>query len=930
MKRSSKPTCTSGQFARNCLLAKMSALTLALSLLVPAVCIAQTIWTDGSGDWFLGTNWSGGVPNSGTQAKISNGGTAQITTASAAAQSLLLGYDTTKDSGATSVSGAGSLIVGADLAVGGLGNGVLNITNGAQVSDFSGEVGYTINSHDGIMGVATVDGAGSTWSHANELYVGYGTGTLTITNGGMVVDTFGYLGYFGEFPGRSHGEVTVDGADSTWTTSNDLQVGRSGTGILTISNGGAVTNGPCEIGYDSQSDGTATVDGVGSVWTTGGFFYVGGEFGGDGVLNITNGGSVNSNGSFAYIGYHQLSQGIVTIDGANSLWSNFHGLYVGFNGQGTLTITGGGHMTNGTFANVGFSAGAVGTLTVSGVDSLFSTGGTLSIGGNVSGAGGTGVLQLNSGGTISAASLNVWQPGTLKGTGSITNSTTTTIEGTLAPEQAISITGNVAFGITASTTVTVTPVAAGNVAVQGTVALNGHLEMTLSGGPFTPGAQYTLLQSGSGLNGTTFSSINIDYPQGQGFIPQVMYDANHVYLYLEPTGTPTPSPTPTATPKPVSTPCAVLAYISNADSNSVSVIDTSTDTVVATVAVGNSPFGVAVKPDGTRAYVANAFSSDISVIDTLSNTVIATIALDNTPYGMAITPDGTRAYVTNPVANGVSVIDTSTNTVVATVAVGNIPYGVAITPDGSRVYITNDQADSVSVIDTSINTVVATVAVGTFPYGVAVTPDGSRAYVVNEFSSDVSVIDTSTNTVVATVAVGNAPYGVAITSDGTRAYVANFFDNTISVIDTSTNTVVATVAVGSAPYGVAITPDRTRAYVANSVSNDVSVIDTSTNTVVATVAVGNDPRPLGIFIGALQQCSTPTPTSTPTQSPTPTSSPSPTATVTPTPTATPTVTPTPSATATPITTPTPTASPRPTPTPRPRPTPPPRPTPRRS
>jgi YVTN family beta-propeller protein len=408
------------------------------------------------------------------------------------------------------------------------------------------------------------------------------------------------------------------------------------------------------------------------------------------------------------------------------------------------------------------------------------------------------------------------------------------------------------------------------------------------------------------------------------------------YFYQQPV-TPTPTPTPTATP------CAVLAYISNADSNTVSVVDTSTNTVVATVTVGNSPFGVAVNPGGTRAYVANAFSSDISVIDTSTNTVIATVALDNTPYGVALTPDGAHAYVTNPVSNSVSVIDTATNTVVATVAVGNIPYGVAITPDGTRVYITNDQADSVSVIDTSTNTVVATVAVGTFPYGVAVTPDGSRAYIVNEFSSDVSVLDTTTNTIVATVAVGNAPYGVAITPDGTRAYVADFFDNTVSVIDTSTNTVVATVTVGSAPYGVAITPDGTRAYVANSLSNDASVIDTSTNTVIDTVAVGNDPRPLGSFVGAVP-CGgpTPTPSATPTATPTPTPTVTPTATPSVTPTATPTATPpvtpaptvtpsptaTPTATPTPIVTPPPTATPRTHPTPRRRPTPRPRPIPR--
>src|SRR5436190_5271759 len=446
------------------------------------------------------------------------------------------------------IAAAGQLSVRLALDGGGLGNGTLSIADCAQVSDFSGEVGYTITSHPGVSGNATVDGAGSSWTHASDLHVGYGTGTLTISNGATVSSVFGHLATFGESPGRSNGTVTVTGQRSAWTNSFDLWVGESGTGIFNISNGGSVSNGTGQIGYNFGADGTATIDGSGSTWTNNGFFYVGGEQGGNGILNVTNSGHVNSNGSFAYIGYGAASQSSATIDGTGSLWNNFHGLYVGFNGHGTLTITNGGHMTNGTFANVGFSVGANGTVTVSGADSNFTTGGALSIGGNAGGGGGTGLLHLEGGATVSAATLNVWQPGTLTGTGSITNSTTTTIQGTLAPEQTISIAGDVTFGPTASTVITVTAAAAGNIAIQGAVALSGQLGVTLSGDPFTPGTQYTLLQAGAGLNGTTFASVNIDYPQGQGFTPQINYDADHVYLYLQPTGTPTPSPTPTATP----------------------------------------------------------------------------------------------------------------------------------------------------------------------------------------------------------------------------------------------------------------------------------------------------------------------------------------------------------------------------------------------
>ena len=55
-------------------------------------------------------------------------------------------------------------------------------------------------------------------------------------------------GFIGADPG-STGAVTVDGAGSTWTNSGDLYVGNSGTGTLTIRNGGTVSNGFGFIGY---------------------------------------------------------------------------------------------------------------------------------------------------------------------------------------------------------------------------------------------------------------------------------------------------------------------------------------------------------------------------------------------------------------------------------------------------------------------------------------------------------------------------------------------------------------------------------------------------------------------------------------------------------------------------------------------------------
>jgi YVTN family beta-propeller protein len=72
------------------------------------------------------------------------------------------------------------------------------------------------------------------------------------------------------------------------------------------------------------------------------------------------------------------------------------------------------------------------------------------------------------------------------------------------------------------------------------------------------------------------------------------------------------------------------------------VISTATDTVTATVAVGDVPVGVAITPDGSAVYVTNLLDGTISVISTATNEVTATISVGTRISGIAIAPDGRR------------------------------------------------------------------------------------------------------------------------------------------------------------------------------------------------------------------------------------------------------------------------------------------------
>ncbi|MGV9244893.1 YVTN family beta-propeller repeat protein [Streptomyces sp. NPDC003710] len=283
------------------------------------------------------------------------------------------------------------------------------------------------------------------------------------------------------------------------------------------------------------------------------------------------------------------------------------------------------------------------------------------------------------------------------------------------------------------------------------------------------------------------------------------------------------------------------AYVANYTAGTVTVIDTTTNTVSTTIPVGANPDSIAITPDNARAYVANRGSNSVSVIDTTTNTVGTTITgFTGGPQGIVVAPDGLRAYVIT-FSGLVYVIDTATNTIVGapiTLASGADPRFLAVTPDSMFVYVTELGLGQVQVIDATTNSISTTITGFTQPTGIAFTPDGLRAYVADFGANSVSVIDTTTNTIVGgPISVGANPYGLAITPDGTQVYASNVNDGTVTAIDVGTNTPTATITIGagSGNYKLAVTPDGTRVYVTDFTANSVSVIDTSSNTVSTTI-----------------------------------------------------------------------------------------------
>jgi T5SS/PEP-CTERM-associated repeat protein len=274
--------------------------------------------------------------------------------------------------------------------VGNTASGTLTVDGG---SDLLASYGY-IGHGNTATGVVNISGSRSTWSNRSHLYVGdCGSGTLSITGGGSVSSTFGRIGS----ATGSTGLATVSGLGSTWSNGLYFYVGDFGSGTLAITAGGTVRSMWSYIGSGSTgSAGLALVSGTGSIWASSDELCVGNS--GNGTLSITDGGTASSGSS--YIGSGMGSTGLATVSGIGSTWANSADLYVGNSGNGTLSIGNGGFVSVAGTTFVAYAGTNTGSIDFGSSVGTLSTGGLVARGADLKG---TGVI--NTRGLISDMNL---------------------------------------------------------------------------------------------------------------------------------------------------------------------------------------------------------------------------------------------------------------------------------------------------------------------------------------------------------------------------------------------------------------------------------------------------------------------------------------------------------------------------------------------
>jgi len=322
------------------------------------------------------------------------------------------------------------------------------------------------------------------------------------------------------------------------------------------------------------------------------------------------------------------------------------------------------------------------------------------------------------------------------------------------------------------------------------------------------------------------------------------------------------------------------AYVSNEDGNSVSVIDTRSAQVIATIDVGKRPRGMKIDRAGARLFVAvsglpkcpptvpdeecakrkrDLGADGIAIVDTNSHKVLRVLAAGSDPEQFDLSADEKRLFVSNEDAGRASVVDIASGKLVASIPVGIEPEGVTVSPNGLWVFVTNESDHAVSVIDTRTLKVVRSVSVGQRPRDIAFAPDSSVAYITGEFDASLyrmGVQGSEPASRVLQLRKEARPMALALDAKRQRLYMSTGRGGTVAVIDLApAPQLIAEVQVGTRPWGIALSADGSRLYTANGPSNDVSIVDTAALRTIGKIPVGRSPW--GVVLGPSPQVPSP-------------------------------------------------------------------------
>ncbi|MBI1750155.1 MAG: hypothetical protein HY234_15705 [Acidobacteria bacterium] len=239
-----------------------------------------------------------------------------------------------------------------------------------------------------------------------------------------------------------------------------------------------------------------------------------------------------------------------------------------------------------------------------------------------------------------------------------------------------------------------------------------------------------------------------------------------------------------------------------------------------------APSAVAIDPQRDLAVVTNFGCDSVSLVDLTSGTITATVAVGSKPRGVAVSSRLGRAVVTNSGAGTASLLNLAAAppAVTTSVTVGSEPLGVTMDEGTGRAIVANASSNTLSLFDASAGGSLVSLAVDTRPVAVAVDTDRQVAAVAHAAANNVAVVNLSTLSISGRVSNVSLPTAVVF-DPVTRMFIANASLGNNLVLVRPDTLQASALRAGINPTSIAYNVNSATLVTTNSVGNNFSVID---------------------------------------------------------------------------------------------------------
>jgi len=304
-------------------------------------------------------------------------------------------------------------------------------------------------------------------------------------------------------------------------------------------------------------------------------------------------------------------------------------------------------------------------------------------------------------------------------------------------------------------------------------------------------------------------------------------------------------------------------YTGDQTSNTVSVIDPSTNTLLGVIRLGDpvpgalSPLykgqllvhGLGYSPDSKTLAIVSIASNSVTLINTATNKVKGTVYVGRSPHEAFFTPNGRELWVTVRGENYVSVIDPAEMKQVRRIEMANGPGMTIFRPDGRYAFVCSSFTPELTVVDTASHQVLKRLPQASpFCPNIAVSPESDEVWITLKDAGKVQVFSAKPpfeqRALLETGPITNH-VNLVNNRNGKFAYVTVGGANQVKAYRRGiVPELIATIPVGSLPHGIWPSGDGSRVYVGLENDNMVAAIDTLTNQVIANIRIGQTPQAL--------------------------------------------------------------------------------------